>query len=171
MALTAWTGRNASQVDADSPVDEPLMQGFNADMTHLRQVLYGNGSGGFNTPIDGHVHNGSDSEEIVLGTDSVGATQIIDGSVGAAELDKTGTNGSQAINGSSSFTPPAGFYLFYALGSDTFNINFNDGSIRNILRLDGAANHRGAYMWCDGSNLTVFNLSGSSKTIHFSRRD
>ena len=47
MALQAWTAIAASQTDADSPLDEILFDSIRTNQTHLRQVLYGDGSGGF----------------------------------------------------------------------------------------------------------------------------
>lgn len=62
MALQAWVGRSGAQLDADSPLDITLHNSYDDDLIHLRQVSYGDGAGGFLTPIDGHRHNGSDSQ-------------------------------------------------------------------------------------------------------------
>lgn len=91
MALQAWTGRTAGQIDADSPVDVPLVGGFDDDAIHLRQVLYGNGSGGFLTPIDGHRHNGSDSQRLdVFINAAAGDYRVAGGDM--TEFDTTSTS-------------------------------------------------------------------------------
>lgn len=77
MALQAWTGRTSGQIDADSPVDIALIGGFDDDITHLRQTVYGNGSGGFLTPIDGHNHDGANSAFVSVGRSATSTSQNI----------------------------------------------------------------------------------------------
>ncbi len=45
MALTAWSTIYASQTDADSPINQVLMDSLRLDLNHLREVVYGDGSG------------------------------------------------------------------------------------------------------------------------------
>ena len=69
MALQPWVGRTGGQLDADSPLDITLHNSYDDDLIHLRQVTYGNGSGGFMTAADPHTHNGVNS--IIIGTNGV----------------------------------------------------------------------------------------------------
>jgi hypothetical protein len=72
MALTySWNSIAASQTDSDSPIDQSLMDGLRENDYHLRQVLYGNGSGGFYTPVDGHDHDGSNSKAFTIVAESL----------------------------------------------------------------------------------------------------
>jgi hypothetical protein len=98
MALTyTYSDIAASQTDADSPLDQTLMDSIREDLYHLRQVLYGNGSGGFHTPADGHDHDGSNSEQIATITDGIiTPAKLSDMSAGnyyIAENDSEITNG------------------------------------------------------------------------------
>lgn len=56
-----WNTINASQCDADSPIDVTLMEAIRQDLVHLKEVLYDT-----YTPIKGHNHDGANSA--LLGT-------------------------------------------------------------------------------------------------------
>lgn len=66
MALQPWIGRSAGQLDADSPLDVTLHNSYDDDLIHLKQVLYGDGAGGYLTPIDGHDHDDANSAIITV---------------------------------------------------------------------------------------------------------
>lgn len=74
--ITPWNGRVAAQTDADSPVDQPLMDGIRLDLDHLREFGYGNPSGGFYTPIYGHDHDGVNSKNVTLETSTTGTNVV-----------------------------------------------------------------------------------------------
>ena len=65
MALQAWVGRTGGQLDADSPLDITLHNSYDDDLIHLRQVGYGDGSGGFMTASDPHTHDNVNSKRVV----------------------------------------------------------------------------------------------------------
>lgn len=70
MALDfAWNTVTAAQNDADSPLTEDWGEAMRQNDIHLRQTVYGNGSGGFHTAVDGHQHTGSDSRSLLVGRD------------------------------------------------------------------------------------------------------
>jgi len=45
MALTAWSTISASQTDTESHLNQVLMDSLRLDLNHLREVVYGDGSG------------------------------------------------------------------------------------------------------------------------------
>lgn len=78
MALEIWNGRTASQTDADSPLDTTLLDGLRKDLDHLRQVLYGSTDPNFHTPAWGHNHDGVNSKNVVLPSQTPGDYLLCD---------------------------------------------------------------------------------------------
>ena len=124
MALTPWTGRTAAQTDSDSPADQPLMDSIRKDLDHLREFCYGNGAGGFLTPIEGHDHDTLNSAAIQavaagaidtaeLANNAVTNAKLAASAVKQANLDRTGQTQSNSTTTWQSFTLTGGSYCFF----------------------------------------------------------
>lgn len=90
MALIySWQTIADTQTDANSPINEVLMNSIRQDLIHLQQTVYGDGSGGFKTAVDGHDHDGSNSIVAANATNAaVAATanDVADGIITPAKL-------------------------------------------------------------------------------------
>jgi hypothetical protein len=80
------------------------------------------------------------------------------------QLDKTSTNGSQAIGTSAGWTPPAGFYTFGFTDPGTVStLRFEvyiAGGWRLSLQYVG-----GSFVYCDGANMRIWNYSVSGASV------
>lgn len=160
MALTAWNGRAAGQTDADSPVDQTLMDSIRLDLDHLREVLYGNGAGGFLVPIEGHNHNTVNSVAVVLGANSVGESQIQANSVTQSELKTTTGEFSGAVPGLGNQRVQAntwGHFPIVGGSNDAANVSWGleDGTIETNIKNTGQR-----------VNFKAYNRNAVAKTGH-----
>lgn len=85
MAFTStWSTISSAQADADSPLDVTLMEGIRQNLIHLYEWL-GQGY----TPSTAHNHNGVNSANVILGTNSVNSSAIVANSVTSTKLGST----------------------------------------------------------------------------------
>lgn len=109
MAISVeWTAIVDGQVDADSPLNQLLMQAIKDDLYHLKYWLGKNYAAD-----DDHDHDGVDSKAIsTLAAGAVDQTAIANSAVGQGEL-KTGTNsGSRNTVGSTEYALSGADYNF-----------------------------------------------------------
>ena len=148
--LEAWNGRVATQTDANSPLDAPLLDGFRKDLDHLRQTVYGNneGAGTYFTPVWGHRHTGSDSH--VIGAPAVQSS------------------GSQVIAASATWTPSVGTYQMVMVAAvgvaiELFISSSWRGYTGNGIREGGWS---GIF---DGTNMRLREFSATGATLWYQK--
>lgn len=108
MAISeVWTEIVASQTDADSPIDQTLMDSIRKNFYHLKYWLGKN-----YTADDDHDHDGINSKSVVLADDSVTQAKIGPNAVGLSELKCTDDAGGSATV-TTLFTMVGGRYSFH----------------------------------------------------------
>lgn len=110
MAFTySWQTVNASQVDADSPVNETLMDSLRQDLTHLREWV---GKDYFAGAAENHNHNGTNSA--LPAANTISQSQMADSAIGQAEL-KTSTSETSGKGGAPATVSITTSYAFGVL--------------------------------------------------------
>lgn len=123
----AWTAITDGQVDADSPLNQILMQAIKDDLYHLELWL-----GKSYTAANDHDHNGTNSAQVVLAdyqvteiklaTNSISQAKMQDASIGQAELKASYVEVSVFMN------TPATLYR-------TSNVATSDYSFQAMLKI------------------------------------
>ena len=144
--LEIWNGRVATQTDANSPLDFPLMDGLRKDMDHLRQVVYGDneGSGTYYTPVWGHTHDGLNSKPIT-----------------APSIQ---SSGGESIPASSTWTPAQAMYnvIYDSPSNDIIMQLYVSGSWRSF-----GTTPSGWAIFADGTNVRALNQIAAARTLYF----
>lgn len=162
--LYSWNTQVSTQVDADSPLVEDITEGWRQNDWFLRQVLYGDGSGGFKTPADGHVHNGTDSKGVVVPNDTIGRGPI----------KHAATEANWFIAQLQNQILPEGFYIaIWESGAAGGGV---DGLLQAFLNgtwqtMQSGLNTAGfAGIYSDGANIRIRNVDASNGITVYYRR-
>lgn len=153
----------STQNDADSPLTEDWGESMRQNAIHLKQVLYGDGSGGFKTAADGHTHNGTDSVGVVVPNDSIGRNAI--NHAASASSWNIGISGTQVIG--------EGFFMGIwdsSPGTDArleINLNGSWRAVDNDMGTTAAAS-----IYSDGTNYRIRNVNaGAGIIVYFRKMD
>jgi hypothetical protein len=147
MTMTySFSAITTGQTDADSPINQPLMDAIRQDLYHLKEFCYG--IGGTYTPDAEHDHDGANSKPVAsVAANAVGQTQMQDAAVGQAELKHDHGSVSTTSTVGETLILPGGAFGFwvclktnnasaYALvGRDTEAIKTGGTSYANTIRL------------------------------------
>jgi len=140
----SWSVVTSGQVDADSPLDETLMEAMRGNLIHLEEWL-----GDSYTAAKDHDHDGTNSKAVVgVAANTITGTEILN------QIDQ----GSQVIAATASWAPSMFMTAWYSDGGASASLEAN----HPVVGWQQSASGSGSAVMFDGGNVRFHNLHGSN---------